>query len=177
MIDAKPANGSVRLFLALWPGEATARALRAWRDLWIWPPNASVVRPERLHLTLHFLGDVPVRRLPVVTRGLDVPFEPFELRFGRAAVWPKGVAVLEPFGTSETLQRLHAALGEALERLGLPVEERAFRPHVTFARRATGALAPQDGPALRWRVRSCVLVQSVLGAGGGYRVLARFGGA
>jgi len=97
------------------------------------------------------------------------------LSFGHPVQWPGGITGLAPDDVPPALQRLHADLGAALRGLGLPVETRAFRPHVTLARRAAGALAPGDGPALRWTVRSWVLVQSTLGPGGGYRVLRRFG--
>jgi 2'-5' RNA ligase len=58
---------------------------------------------------------------------------------------------------------------------GVPLEARPWQPHVTLARRAEGALAPDDGRALRWRVRGYVLVESRLGSNGGYRVLRRYG--
>jgi 2'-5' RNA ligase len=69
----------------------------------------------------------------------------------------------------QPLSDLHRALGDALERVGLPREDRTFRPHVTLARRAQGT-TPAPGPAARWRVRDYALVESAQG----YRVLHRF---
>jgi 2'-5' RNA ligase len=71
-------------------------ALGQWRDGWTWPHNATPVHDQRLHLTLHFLGEVASERLPELIDALRVPFSPFQLDFGRAALWPHGVAVLEP---------------------------------------------------------------------------------
>ncbi len=169
-----PATGRVRLFLARWPGEATRRRLAAWRDCWRWPPGTAVVPDARLHVTLHFLGAVPQSDVACLIDALAVPFEPFALRLGAPAQWPGGIAALVPDAVPPGLLRLHADLGAALRGLGLPVEARAYRPHVTLARRAAGAQAPDASPALHWPVRAWVLVQSTLGPSGGYRVLRRF---
>jgi RNA 2',3'-cyclic 3'-phosphodiesterase len=162
---------SARLFLALWPGPATREGLADWRDAWRWPGHAVPVRPEKLHMTLHFIGNMPRDRIAELMQGLAVPFAGFDLSFGRAALWPHGLAVLHPVSVPTRLLQLHGALREALQRLQLTTEERAFRAHVTLARRAAGAAPPVEGPALRWRVRSYELMESRLGADGGYRVL------
>lgn len=159
-----------RLFLALWPGPAALRALSAWQARWVWPPGATIVAGERLHLTLHFIGPVPTARLPELAHGLALPLRRFELAFGRAELWPRGLAVLCPGTVPDGLTALHAELQVALQRLALPVQARTFRPHVTLARKAAGALPPDAGPALRWSVRRYALVQSL----GGYRMLVRY---
>jgi 2'-5' RNA ligase len=171
-MSGEPATS--RLFLALWPSPGVRGALREWRDGWQWPRGATPVHPERLHMTLHFLGAVANERLPELVEGLRVPFSPFELRFGHPVLWPHGVAVLEPDTAPKRLLQLQEGLGGALQRLALPVEARPFRPHVTLARRANAALPPMQGPPIRWRVGSYALMESRLGAGGGYSVIQRY---
>lgn len=169
------ADGTARLFLALWPTPAVRSRLTAWRDAsCTFAPGAAVVAPARLHVTLHFIGAVSRGDLPRVAQGLAVASAVVEMKFGTARLWPGGLAVLEPHGAPPGLLQLHRRLGEALERLGLPVEARAYRPHVTLARRADGATLPARGPELRWRARSHVLVESHPGASGGYEVLHRY---
>jgi 2'-5' RNA ligase len=97
------------------------------------------------------------------------------LVLARAAVGPRGSAVLQRRAAPPALTHLQRALGGALQVHGVPLEARPWQPHVTLARRAEGALAPDDGRALRWRVRGYVLVESQLGSNGGYRVLRRYG--
>jgi 2'-5' RNA ligase len=168
------AGKPLRLFIALWPGEALRRAITSWQQAWAWPARAALVKSDRLHLTLHFLGDVPANRLPELVRRLQTPFEPFTLAFGEGEVWPNGVAVLRPDTAPAPLVRLHAELGRELAPLELPVDTRPYRAHVTLARRAHGATPPPQGPALRWRIDAgYVLVRSLPG-GAGYDVLARF---
>jgi 2'-5' RNA ligase len=165
----------LRLFVALWPDPATREAVAVWQRAWKWPDRAVPEKPERLHLTLHFLGNVPAQRLAALVDGLRVPCEPFSLELGRGEVWPKGVAVLRPDTAAGPLLALHAALSQRVTDFGLPVDSRPFKPHITLARRAAGAHPPPQGPRLQWRAdQGYVLVRSLPG-GAGYEVLERFG--
>lgn len=159
-----------RLFLALWPDDEVRRALTAWRDGWHWPRSASPVHADRLHVTLHFLGEVDDTRSAALAEALRVPFEPFALRFGRNVLWPYGIAVLEPDTVPAPLLALHARLGEALTRHGVALDTRAYKPHVTLARRARTASIASDAPALCWQVERYALMQSEKG----YRTLASY---
>ena len=156
----QPGIPSARLFLALWPDPAMRHLLKEWRDAWGWPKSASPVHADKLHVTLHFLGGLPGERLPEFLDGFRVPFEPFQLDVSTAAVWHNGIAVLEPEQAPAQLLALHARLAEALVALGLHPEARPFRPHVTMARRATGAVLPSNGPPIAWDVRGYALVES-----------------
>lgn len=101
---------------------------------------ASYPDPAQLHLTLVFLGNIFAAQAPLLAARLDAVaacFVPFcvELRawgcFGAPSaprvVW---VGVQAP----PALALLQARLAEAAGDLGLPIETRPFRPHVTLAR-------------------------------------------
>lgn len=167
------APATTRLFLALWPDPAIRAALRTWRDAWTWPRGAAPVHADKLHMTLHFLGNQPRERLPALLDGFALPFSPFDLQLGRAALWHNGIAVLEPHSEPPALPDLHARLGDALVSLGLTPEARTYRPHVTMARRAKGADVPQSGPAIDWHVGGYALVESRPGDGS-YTVLREY---
>jgi 2'-5' RNA ligase len=148
------ANPTVRLFLALWPPPPVREALAQLQSQWHWPRDARQVTVPKLHMTLHFIGAVPVAHVPRLGELLRVPFEPtaLDLRHGRCRVWPGGIALVE-WTAPPALLLLHARLAEALRAAGLPVEARPWRPHLTFARRAVGARPPPgDLPALRWDI-------------------------
>jgi 2'-5' RNA ligase len=164
----------LRLFLALWPGPTVRLALQARQGEWRWSDTAARAAPERLHLTLHFLGDVPRERLTELQQGLRVEFKRFELVFAAAALWPRGVAVLIPAAAPPELLALHAGLKQALRSLRLPTEARTFRPHLTLARHAAGSLPPGVTTSIRWNVRGYVLVSSERGPRPGYRIVARY---
>jgi 2'-5' RNA ligase len=104
------------------------------------------VRPEGIHLTLKFLGDVPEQRLPELYDAVACACRaaaPFSLSvaglgyFGSASrprvIW---AGVDEPTGALAALQR---AIEEELAHMGFQREARAFRPHLTLARIKEGA--------------------------------------
>ncbi len=169
--------GTARLFVALWPPPNLRAALLAHQAMWCWNAGASRVPPDKLHLTLHFLGAVPRERVAQVAEGLEMPFMPFlpfTLDLVRPELWGAGLAVLKPHTAPAGLLQLHAALGQALRQLELPVESRVFSPHITLARHAAGATPPTDAPALRWPVQGYALVESQAHGAGRYEVLRRY---
>ena len=146
-------------------------ALVAERARWAWPAGARPVAPAKLHVTLHFLGSQPVEHLPALRAALAGPVAPFELQLDRAEVWPNGVALLAPAQPPAVLADLHAAQADALRALGLKVEHRRYRPHLTLARDARGVVAPEAFTPITWPVEAVVLVQSL--PDGRYQPLAR----
>lgn len=167
---ALDARFDARLFLALWPAPLEAEQLLRHMREWSWPGGCKRVRADRLHLTLHFLGAVDRQRVETIGGALQVPFRPFQLNLTDAAVWRRGLAVLQPTELPAALEELHARLGEALRTFGLTVEAQRFRPHLTLARRAAGAVPPPGAAPLCWQVDGYALVESVLGANGGYQI-------
>ena len=159
---------SARLFVALWPDDAIGLELARRRDAWSWPRSASPVKTDRLHVTLHFLGDVKRELIAELSDALAVPFAPFALELGQAKLWPHGIAVLDPVVVPAALMHLHARLEKALAGSGIATDARAYRPHVTLARRAGGTMPPADAAPLRWQVGGYRLMESRPGADGGY---------
>lgn len=163
---------TLRLFLALWPDEAVQAALQARRDRIAWPAGARPTAGERLHLTLHFLGGVPAARLALLEAALAVPCAAFQFTLDRLRAWPRGLVVLDAGAPAPpALLSLHTSLAAALRGLGLPVERRALRPHVTLARHCPAGLSLPEVEPLCWPVEGHALVQSTPA---GYRVLRRY---
>ncbi|MCW5636182.1 MAG: RNA 2',3'-cyclic phosphodiesterase [Rubrivivax sp.] len=164
---------SLRLFVALWPDEAARAALVQWRDAMACPAPAQPTRRDKLHLTLHFIGAVAAARLRELADGLALPPPRFELCLDRIAAWHGGIVALQPTRLPEPLAELHGRLAAALRQLGLPVEARRFRPHVTLARHAR-AVPPHHAapPPVRWAVDGYALVEST--RAGDYVVQRRY---
>ena len=161
----------MRLFIGLWPTPPVRAALAACRDAQPWAAGTAPTPDDKLHLTLHFLGSQPVERLSELRAALAGPLAPFALQLDRAEVWPNGVALLAPAQPPAVLADLHAAQADALRALGLKVEHRRYRPHLTLARDARGAVAPEAFTPITWPVEAVVLVQSL--PDGRYQPLAR----
>lgn len=148
-----------RLFFALWPDAAVRRAIQTYADAWKWPVSRARVAADDLHLTLHFLGNVAIDRLPAL-QDLPVSFDPFVLHLDDAAHWKHGIAVLCPREIPPELIRLHGLLAESISAAGIKLDARPYRPHVTLARRAVEAVPPPACAGIAWRVDRVVLVQS-----------------
>src|SRR6478752_8487778 len=134
-MSALPSPPTWRLFLGLWPPAAVRAEILQCADAWQWPPSARRTAPERMHVTLHFLGNVPMERVPALQQGLAREWAGCTLELDRAEVWPGGIAVLEASQVPAALADLHARLAEALGQLEVAVETRRYRPHVTLARK------------------------------------------
>ncbi|WP_433797395.1 RNA 2',3'-cyclic phosphodiesterase [Actinoplanes sp. CA-252034] len=149
-----------RLFVALFPSEDAVDHLR--RHL----PAQAARRPEKWHVTLAFLGDVPQSGVPVVAAALaDVPPPgPIPLRLAGAgrfgAVTWTGV-----HGDLEWLGRFREDVRRSLADAGFPIDARPFRPHLTityrYDRRLAALLDDYSGPS--WTVEELALVDSVDG--------------
>lgn len=164
-----------RLFFALWP-DAAARSALARRAREVARRCAGRPVPEaNLHLTLAFLGEVDAAAIPALARAARPErAAAFELAldqlgaFPRAAVAWAGCRQL-PAG----LVALQAGLARRIREAGFPLDERAFAAHLTLARRIRSPLAPEAMEAVKWRVASFALVESVRGEGA-YRTLAEW---
>ena len=115
------------------------------------PGNYRWISPDKMHLTLHFLGDVDEQLIPRIMKACQVAVRevpPFRLDFVGSGVFPNfkqpRVVWAGIKDENKTLHKLHSALGEQLAELGLKLESRSFSPHLTLARikfsRQTGKL-------------------------------------
>lgn len=146
------------------------------------------LKPEQMHLTLVFLGDVVDARVPELAaalgRGIDQ--RPFDVTFESVGVFPaRGAPRVLWVGVgagADEVASLQRELAARLAALGVPLEDRPFRPHLTLARwresrppdseRALKA-APR-GIVARARIDGATLYQSRLSpAGSTYTPLAR----
>ncbi|MBC5764183.1 RNA 2',3'-cyclic phosphodiesterase [Ramlibacter albus] len=169
-----PGADELRIFLGLWPTAAVLAQLEEARSQWSWPAGTSRTRAERLHVTLHFIGGVPASRLDELRSHLAVPFEPFTLELSQPQVWRGGIAVLAAPEVPPGLALLHSRLAERLRSLELPVEQRPYRPHATFARKAFGAKLPPSPTKVDWPAREGYRLVRTLPGGRGYEPLAGF---
>ncbi|MBL8287664.1 MAG: RNA 2',3'-cyclic phosphodiesterase [Rubrivivax sp.] len=161
----------MRLFVALWPDAAVRAAIASRRDAIAWPAGTRATPDDKLHITLHFIGSWPAAALSRLTEALAAvpPGPAFELELGPVAAWPNGLVVLLARTVPPPLSDLHSRLSEALRSLGVEIDRRRLRPHVTLARHGPRRIEAPAWPPLRWAVQGFALVES---AAGRYRVVA-----
>ena len=165
-----------RLFYALWPDAGTRAALaEAATRLDI--RDGRAVRPENLHMTLNFLGEVGddvTGELGAMTTGFDV--RPFEFEIDDAGWWRGArVAWLAPLAAPPEIEQLYLTLQDYLRATGVPFDERPYRPHITVARKVRRTPRVSGSIAVHWRVDEFALVTSQTDPGGArYEVLNRW---
>jgi 2'-5' RNA ligase len=94
---------------------------------------------EKLHITTKFIGEWPEERLDELKRALATISSPAPVEIAiRRLGWlpnPRSARVLYAgVEAGEALTALTAATERAAEGVGVPAEDRIFRPHVTLAR-------------------------------------------
>lgn len=103
--------------------------------------GANWTRPEGIHLTLKFLGEVHDEKAQEILQALGVAARgtgSLTLAVEGAGAFPNvkapRVLWLGVTGDIGKLAKLQAAVEDAMERLGFEREDRKFSPHLTLAR-------------------------------------------
>lgn len=99
------------------------------------------VKPDRIHLTLKFLGDVPEERIADIRAAMEeiaASTRPLTLRASGCGAFPTmkemRVVWVGLTGAREALAGLARRTEEAMVRLGFKREGRPFKPHLTLGR-------------------------------------------
>lgn len=187
----------LRLFVAIELGERALQALGTLqtqlRQNGLVARDLRWVRPEGVHLTLRFLGEVDARRLADIESALAQAVRgvsPHRLTLGRLGTFgSKGaprVLWVDLQGDLETLRALQERVEDQIGPLGFPREDRRFSPHLTLARvrlesarsvaeSLAQAIACVPVPEAEIDSREVSLMRSRLGKGGTvYTRLAAF---
>ena len=139
-------------------------------------------RPDQIHLTLKFLGDVPdadVSSMCDAAAEVARRFPPFELRISGTGCFPPGgparIVWVGIDGPPQPLVECHRACEETYARLGFEPEGRAYTPHLTVGRVRDGHAPGEIRAAVQAEaqfslgsvaVAELVMFQSVLGPTG-----------
>jgi 2'-5' RNA ligase len=186
----------IRVFVALFPPiEIVSQLEAAQTKLRKRLPTVQVgwTRPEQLHLTLNFLGNIRSDLLSdfqeafrkVASEGSELSLQCRGLGCFPAVRQPKVVwAGLN--GDLAELEKLKYGLDTAFAPLGIVRETRSFHPHLTLGRvkhfdrkralQMTDAMAEFEGTTFgAWRVQTISFMRSILSsAGSSYSPLDSF---
>lgn len=157
-------SSALRLFFALWP-HAAARAEIERVQQFLPTTGMQLVSSANLHLTLAFLGSVEktiMESLMECAATLTVPA--FRLTLDHAEHGP-GMLWLAPSEIPPPLMTLAGDLRRCMHVTRLPVEQRAYRPHVTLARKAPHAIPLPAIEPIDWDVGCFCLLQSLMQSG------------
>jgi 2'-5' RNA ligase len=175
-------NARQRLFVAVpLPAVLQAFVRRAQESL---PPaGLRLLKPEQLHVTLAFIGEVDEERAAVARNVVEsLPFEMGgEATADRFLLLPSTsrarVVALELADEQRVLASLYERVADGLEAAGvMKREKRPFRPHLTIARlsRPSAVRLRYESGQSRFAVESVCLYESELRREGAvYTVVCR----
>jgi 2'-5' RNA ligase len=155
----------VRLFFAAGPDiEARQRIAAAAGALQL-QPEARAVSPDNYHLTLAFVGAVPLTQVPILQQiGWAQRIPEFSVCFDAYEYWPKPqVIVAAAHEIPPSLEHLWLQLHRELAERQWALKPKRLRPHVTLARKVAQAPVLQAMSAFVWRVRAFSLMCSDTG--------------
>ncbi len=135
-------RNSMRAFIAIEIPEAIKQQMaEVQRGLRNSGADASWPRPEGIHLTLKFLGEVPETKLAEIMESLRTAAQgtgAFRLEVAGAGAFPNAktarVVWIGLAGEVEKLNRLQEAVEKAMADIGFAREDRKFTPHLTLGR-------------------------------------------
>ncbi len=161
------AGASQRVFFALWPNAPTSASLTALTERVASQAGGRATPPERLHLTLAFVGNVDPARLAILAQigaQAAAATPPFRLIFDRLGGFREAeVAWLGVSPVPAALADLVRRLAAELDHAGFAVDRRPYRAHLTLARRCQRAARTGTvEPPLLWEVDAITLTASTL---------------
>lgn len=190
-----PETEHLRLFVACEVPDEVKQAIGVTIDTLRSRSGVAVrwIRPEGVHVTLKFLGEVPVKKLPAIKLAIQeatVGHSPFDLEFSNIGTFGgrEGLRIMW-VGIAGDVLRLEAlvrAVNAALAVVGFEPERRPFRPHLTLGRvrdeistrqraEIEVAVGKMAVPPSGWRTSQVSLMRSRLTAQGAfYDVIATF---
>ncbi|WP_405708217.1 MULTISPECIES: RNA 2',3'-cyclic phosphodiesterase [unclassified Streptomyces] len=133
---------TVRLFIALAPpDDAKDELARELRPAYGTHPQMRWNRIEDWHITLAFLGELPVETVPLLRpplAGLAADHRPLRLALRGNGNFDDRVLWSGIDGDLDGLYALAADVRTAVRNCGVAFEERPLRPHLTLARARRG---------------------------------------
>lgn len=168
----------MRTFVAIEiPSEVRAAISALQSELRGADSDVSWTRPEIVHLTLKFLGEIEESRIPEIQRACESigqKSSPFRLVLNGPGAFPDSrrprVLWVGLSGETAQLIQLQVSLEEGLSKVGFARDEKPFLPHLTIGRvrsnrntRALMSLARKyDLPALSFVASEIELMRSQL---------------
>ncbi|MCK5663183.1 MAG: RNA 2',3'-cyclic phosphodiesterase [Thiotrichaceae bacterium] len=154
-----------RLFFALWPDQLVRKQLsETYENVEDLAGQGGPLSPANLHLTLHFLGNIPLPKVDCFIKQAEkIKLPCFELEINRLGYFKKPkISWLGPVSFPQALSQLQFSLGENIKLCGFQPESRLFQPHVTMARKIQQSVLSDQIKPVQWKVDRFALIKSIM---------------
>ena len=165
MISKNPSakkKETVRIFFALWPNTVIQKQFAHWAKTHEPVCGGRRVKTQNIHLTLAFLGDVTIDRLPELQIAANkVTAKAFNLTIQETGYWkhPQIIyAQAESYPTA--LLFLTESLRNELSKAKFVFDNKTFKPHVTLIRKAKCLAGTRLAKPIQWHAKEWRLIQS-----------------
>ena len=135
----------IRTFVAVDIDESSVREriVNVQRDLEQTRAQLKLVDPDIMHLTLRFLGEIPLGIIERVKEAMDgLRFPAFEVQFSGLGAFPNlsriNVVWVGIIHGHKELDEIFHQLEPKLRQIGLPADSKGFSPHLTISRVRSG---------------------------------------
>lgn len=167
---------SRRLFIALYPDEDIRRAIINAKGLQTITDFGRRVTVDNIHITVFFLGQVDGPLRSCVEQAVEgIRGRSFNLILDRLGYWSRPqILWLAPSRIPEELTSLYENMKSRLAKCGVTPDKRAYKPHLTLARKVKRPPPRIKIEPLSWHVKQFSLMESLPSPGGGviYQELA-----
>lgn len=163
-----------RLFFALWPDQNTRQQCQ--QVIQSLPGQGKPVVANNLHVTLVFLGNIDQARQIAITKAANaINIQPMRLIFNHLSFWKKpAVVCLVAEQVDPAVSSLVTQLSMSARQLGIELDDRPYKPHITLLRKAKSQVNIDFNP-IHWQSNSFCLVESCSTTSGvEYRVIERW---
>jgi len=179
----KNISSTMRLFIGLPLSPFAQRSLgefcRKFRER---APDARWVSADLMHITLFFLGETDVERIPAITESLgQIQSQPLDLKIKSVGGFERIGIFFAAVQPAKALLNLAEDVRGRMIRLGFISKESEYRPHITLARAKRGlkpllaAARTEDLPSIDFSADRFFLYRSHLTKEGSrYEVVKEF---
>lgn len=167
---------SRRLFFALWPDHSTQQKIfLSFKHSSLFQKTENparhisgqrlgkIYKPENLHMTLHFLGNVSANDMQCVNQlASKITARAFSLELNRYGCFAEArIFWMGAYELPDALFYLHKELAKEIARCSLQVDARPYAPHITLMRNAPPVASTDNTESIFWKIEQFALVESL----------------
>lgn len=153
---------TIRVFFAACPPYRICKQLIHQAEMLQPAYGGHCVKIPNIHLTLAFLGNVPLNRIDVLHKIMQtLSAQEFDLTFDEICYWKHHKVIFaRPEKSPAELLSLVNLLKTALGITGFRFDNRTYKPHITLIRKANPSAVTRLNKPVHWHVSEWSLLQS-----------------